>query len=65
MLYRDFRPWESRNNPREKEIVCFFTCVNIANQLLLRHSVRLMNERQSLPDSQYKLFVETFSNNGG
>ena len=42
----------------------FFTCVDIANQLLsrhssLRHSVRLMNERQ------YKLFVGAFSNYGG
>ena len=43
--------------------------VDIANQLLTRHrlwrhSVRLINERQSLHDSQYKLFVGAFSNYG-
>ena len=32
---------------------------------LWRHSVRLINERQSLHASQYKLFVEAFSNYGG
>ena len=32
---------------------------------LWRHSVRLINERQSLHDSQYKLFVGAFSNYGG
>ena len=32
---------------------------------LPRHSVGLMNERQSLHDSQYKLFVGAFSNYGG
>ena len=32
---------------------------------LWRHSVRLMNERQSLHDSQNKLFVGVFSNYGG
>ena len=30
-----------------------------------RHSIRLMNERQSLLDSQYKFFVGTFSNHAG
>ena len=37
VLYRDFRPEKSRNNIREK-ISYFFTCVDIANQLLTRHS---------------------------
>ena len=37
MLYRDFRASESRNNTRGK-ISYFFTCVDIANQLLSRHS---------------------------
>ena len=32
---------------------------------LWHHSVRLMNERQSFHDSQYKLFVGAFSNYGG
>ena len=47
-----------------------FSCMfDIANQLLTRHrlwrhSVRLINERQSLHDSQYKLFVGAFSNYG-
>ena len=59
---------KSRNNTREK-ISYFFTSVDIANQLLTRHrlwrhSVRLINERQSLHDSQYKLFVGAFSNYG-
>ena len=53
---------------REK-ILYFFTCVDIANQLhvtcLWHHLVRLMNEQQSLHDSQYKLFVGVFSNYGG
>ena len=68
-------PEKSRNNTREK-ISYFFTCVDIANQLLTRHSplaplgqvivmVRLMNERQSIHDSQYKFFVGAFSNYGG
>ena len=48
---------------REK-ISYFFMCVNIANQLLTHHSVRLMNEKQSLHDSQYKLSVGAFSNYG-
>ena len=37
VLYRDFRPEKSRNNIREK-ISYFLTCVDIANQLLTRHS---------------------------
>ena len=48
---------------------CIFSCVDIANQLhvscLWHHLVRLMNEWQSLHDSQYKLFVGVFSNYGG
>ena len=32
---------------------------------LWHHSAKLMNERQSSQDSQYKLFVGTFSNYGG
>ena len=45
-------------------------CADIANQLLTRaglwrHLVRLMNELQSLHDSQYKLFVGTLTNYGG
>ena len=32
---------------------------------LWHHSARLMNEQQSSQDSQYKLFVGTFSNYGG
>ena len=36
-------PEKSCNNTREK-VSYFFTCVDIANQLLTRHSVRLMNE---------------------
>ena len=51
-----------------KKILYFFMCVDIANQLhvtrLWRHSVRLMDEWQSLHDSQYKLFVRVFSNYG-
>ena len=43
-----------------KKISYFFRCVDIANQLLnvtclWRHSVRFMNERQTLHYSQYKL----------
>ena len=53
-----------------KKISYFFTCVDIVNQLLnvtrlTRHSVRLMNERQNLRGSQYKLFVGAFSNYDG
>ena len=44
-----------------KKILYFFTCVDVANQLhvtrLWHHSVRLLDEQQSLHDSQYKLFV--------
>ena len=57
-------PEKTRNNTSEK-ISYLFTCVDIANQLLTRHTVRLMNERQSLHHSQYKLFVGVFSNYGG
>ena len=52
-----------------KKYHIFFMCVDIANQLhvtyLWHHSVRLMNERQNLHVSQYKLFVGVFSNFGG
>ena len=57
-------PEKSGNNTRER-ISYFFMCVDIANQLLTRHSLRLMNERQSIHDSQYKFFVGAFSNYGG
>ena len=57
-------PEKSRNNTREKTSY-FFTCVDIANQLLIRyslwrHSVRLMNERQSPHDSQHKVVCRNF-----
>ena len=42
---------KSRNNTREK-ISYFFMCVDKANQLLARHSVRFMNERRNLHDLQ-------------
>ena len=37
VLYGDSGPEKSRNNTRE-ETSYFFTCVDIANQLLIRHS---------------------------
>ena len=52
-------PEKSRSNTREK-ISYFFTCVDIANQLLTSHSVRLMNEQKSLHDSQYKVVIRYF-----
>ena len=55
-----------------KKYRIFFTCVDKVNQLLTCHSplaplsqLRLMNELQSSQDSQYKMFVGTFSNYGG
>ena len=39
------------------------SCLHVTR--LWCHSVRLMNERQSLHDSKYKLFVGAFSNYGG
>ena len=44
-------------------IVKPISCLHVTR--LWRHSVRLMNERQSLHDSQYKLLVGAFSNYGG
>ena len=61
-------PRKAETSTREKKLY-FFTYVDIANHLLTRHRlwrhwVRLINERQSLHDSQYKLFVGAFSNYG-
>ena len=61
-------PEKSCNNTREK-MSYFLTCVDIANQLLIRHSplapLGQVDERQSPHDSQYKLFVGAFANYGG
>ena len=50
-----------------KNIVFFFTCVDIANQLLKRYSplAPLGQVDESLHNSQSKLFVGAFSNYGG
>ena len=45
-------------------MVTFVTVLDSDVTRLWRHSVRLMNEWQSVHDSQYKLFVGAFSNNG-
>ena len=57
-------PEKSCNNTREK-----MSCVDVANQLLIRHSplapLGQVDERQSPHGSQYKSFVEAFANYGG
>ena len=60
---------KNRNNTREKIYTHIYmlihpiSCLHVTR--LWCHSVRLMNERQSLHDSKYKLFVGAFSNYGG
>ena len=50
---------------KKYRIQCQWPISYLHGTRLWRHSVRLMNERQSLYDSQYKLFVGVFSNHGG
>ena len=60
-------PEKSRNNTREK-ISYFFTFVDIANQLMTRHSLLAhlgqVDEKTEKP-SRFKLFIGAFSNCGG
>ena len=48
----------------EKYRFFFFTCVDVAHQLLTRHSPLAPLGQVDFHDSQYKLFVRAFSNYG-
>ena len=57
-------PEKSCNNTCGKISFFFFTCVDVAHQLLTRHSPLAPLGQVDFHDSQYKLFVRAFSNYG-
>ena len=54
-----------KTHVKKYRIQCQWPISYLHGTRLWRHSVRLMNERQGLYDSQYKLFAGAFSNHGG